>query len=86
MKLAAYNDREIFRDWPIAAQYAVRDIARKALGKGKSTRTLIWWWSKEVQNMIKRRKLAKKKLDGRRDDESIQEYKEAKRETRTAVM
>lgn len=87
MKLAAEKDREIFRDWSATA-HVMRDIAGKVLGitsgKRKENKD-TWWWNEEVQNGIRRKRLAKRKWDGRRDNESRQEYKEAKRETKRAV-
>ncbi len=36
----------------------------------------IWWWNEEVQDSIKRKKMAKGNWDILRDEESHQEYKE----------
>lgn len=55
------------------------------LDRGRKTRRL-GWWNEEVQESIRRKRLAKKKWESQRDDESRQEYKEmwckAKREAK----
>ncbi|XP_063845352.1 uncharacterized protein LOC135091542 [Scylla paramamosain] len=35
-----------------------------------------WWWNEEVQDSIKRKRLAKRNWDRHRDEGSLQEYKE----------
>ena len=38
-----------------------------------------WWWDEEVQESIRKKRLAKKRWDIQRDEESKQEYKEMRR-------
>lgn len=53
------------------------------LDKEKDKET--WWWNKQVQGCISRKKLAKKNLDRKRDEENRQEYKDMQRRLRIAV-
>ena len=43
------------------------------------------WWDEEVQESIRKKRLAKKRWDIQRDEESKQEYKEMRREARKEV-
>ena len=57
----------------------VRDTARKILGVSSKQRKEdkeTWWWDDEVQESIRQKRLAKKRWDIHRDEESKQEYKE----------
>ena len=44
-----------------------------------------WWWNEEVQESIRKKRLAKKRWDMQRDEESKQEYKEMRREAKKEV-
>ena len=44
-----------------------------------------WWWDEEVQESIRKKRLAKKRWDIQRDEESKQEYKEMRREAKKEV-
>ncbi|KAK3520398.1 hypothetical protein QTP70_024152, partial [Hemibagrus guttatus] len=44
-----------------------------------------WWWNEEVQDSIQRKRLAKKKWDMDRTEESRQEYKELQRRVKREV-
>ena len=44
-----------------------------------------WWWDEEVQEIIRKNRLAKKRWDMRRDEESKQEYNELRREAKKEV-
>ena len=73
--------------WEIMAQ-AVRETARKVLGMSSGQRKEdkeVWWWNEEVQESVKKKKIAKSRLDSVGDDHSKQEYKEMRRATKRAV-
>ena len=65
----------------------MRDTARKVLGVSSKQRkedNETWWWDEEVQESIRKKRLAKKRWHIQRDEESKQEYKEMRRETKKA--
>ena len=45
----------------------------------------IWWWNEEVQECIQGKRLAKKKWDTERTEESRQEYREMHRKVKVEV-
>ena len=47
--------------------------------------TDTWWWDEEVQESIRKKRLAKKRWNIQRDEESKQEYKEMRREAKKEV-
>ena len=56
----------------------MRETAVKVLGitshqKKRDKKT--WWWNEKVQESVKNKRLAKKKWDTQKDEESRQEYK-----------
>ena len=64
------------------------DTARKVLGVSSKQRKEdkeTWWWDEEVQESIRKKRLAKKRWDIQRDEESKQEYKEMRREAKKEV-
>ena len=66
----------------------MRDTARKVLGVSSKQRKEdkeTWWWDEEVQESIRKKRLAKKRWDIQRDEESKQEYKEMRREAKKEV-
>ena len=66
----------------------MRDTARKVLGVSSKQRKEdkeTWWWNEEVQESIRKKRLAKKRWDMQRDEESKQEYKEMRREAKKEV-
>ena len=44
-----------------------------------------WWWDEEAQESIRSNRLAKKRWDMQRDEESKQEYKEMRRVAKKEV-
>ncbi len=57
----------------------VRETVRKVLGMTSGQRKEdkeAWWWNEEVQESIRRKKLAKNNWDSQRDKESCQKNKE----------
>ena len=57
----------------------VREKAIQVLGMTSGRRKEnkeTWWWNEEVQESIKRKKLAKQNWDRHRDEVSLQQYKE----------
>ena len=78
---------ELPDDWTTTAK-VVRDTARKVLGVSSKQRKEdkeTWWWNEEVQESIRKKRLAKKRWDMQRDEESKQEYKEMRREAKKEV-
>ena len=78
---------ELPDDWTTTAK-VVRDTARKVLGVSSKQRKEdkeTWWWDEEVQESIRKKRLAKKRWDIQRDEESKQEYKEMRREAKKEV-
>ena len=66
----------------------MRDTARKVLGVSSKQRKEdndTWWWDEEVQESIRTKRLAKKRWDIQKDEESKQEYKEMRREAKKEV-
>ena len=78
------GNEELPDDWTITAN-VVRETARKVLGMSSKQRKEdkdTCWWDEEVQESIRNKRLAKKRWDIQRDEESKQEYKEMRRERR----
>ena len=78
---------ELPDDWTTKAK-VVRDTARKLLGVSSKQRKEdkeTWWWDEEVQESIRKKRLAKKRWDIQRGEESKQEYKEMRREANKEV-
>ena len=78
---------ELPDDWTTTTK-VVRDTARKVLGVSSKQRKEdkeTWWWSEEVQERIRKKRLAKKRWDMQRDEESKQYYKEMRREAKKEV-
>ncbi|MCI4382172.1 hypothetical protein PGIGA_G00260710 [Pangasianodon gigas] len=74
-------------DWETTAE-VIRVTGRKVLGVSSGRRKEDkenWWWNEEVQDSIQRKRLAKKKWDMDRTEESRQEYKELQRRVRREV-
>ena len=68
--------KEVWDDWATTAE-VVKKIARKVLGVTSGQRKEdkeTWWWNEEVQESIRKKRLAKKNWDSQRDEESRQEY------------
>ena len=66
---------ELPDDWTNTAK-VVRDTARKVLGvsaKQRKKDKKIWWWDEEVQESIRKKRLANKRWYMLRDEESTQE-------------
>ncbi|KAK3509141.1 hypothetical protein QTP70_020253 [Hemibagrus guttatus] len=74
-------------DWETTAE-GIRETGRKVLGVSSGRRKEdkeTWWWNEEVQDSIQRKRLAKKKWDMDRTEESRQEYKELQRRVKRGV-
>ncbi|KAK3509880.1 hypothetical protein QTP70_018499, partial [Hemibagrus guttatus] len=74
-------------DWETTAE-VIRETGRKVLGVSSGRRKEdkeTWWWNEEVQDSIKRKRLAKKKWDMDRTEENRQEYKELQRRVKREV-
>ena len=73
-------------DW-ITTANLIRETGRQVLGvtAGRRVDKETWWWNEEVQECIQRKRLARKKWDTERTDESRLEYKEWKRKTKIEV-
>ncbi|MCI4391424.1 hypothetical protein PGIGA_G00134180 [Pangasianodon gigas] len=74
-------------DWETTAE-VIRVTGRKVLGVSsgrKKEDKETWWWNEEVQDSIQRKRLAKKKWDMDRTEESKQEYKELQRRVKREV-
>ena len=73
----------------------LREVEKKALKEWKEWTDTIrgvaskvidtWWWSEEIQDCVKRKKLAKKEWDRKSDEQSKREYKEICKETKRRV-
>ena len=87
IRRALGGKEELPDDWTTTAK-VVRDTARKVLGVSSKQRKEdkeTWWWNEEVQESIRKKRLAKKRWDMQRDEESKQEYKEMRREAKKEV-
>ncbi|KAK2890506.1 hypothetical protein Q8A73_018806 [Channa argus] len=74
-------------DWTTTANL-IRETGRRVLcvssGKRKADKE-TWWWNEAVQECIQRKRLAKKKWDTERTEESRQEYREIQRKVKIEV-
>ena len=74
-------------DWATTAE-VLRETAKKVLGvssgKGKEDKE-TWWWNEEVQESIKKKRLAKRNWDRQRDEKSRQEYKKIRQQVKKDV-
>ncbi|KAK2917518.1 hypothetical protein Q8A73_004265 [Channa argus] len=61
-----------------------RRVLGVSSGKRKADKE-TWWWNEEVQECIQRKRLAKKKWDTERTEESGQEYREIQRKVKIEV-
>ena len=87
IRRALGGKEELPDDWTTTAK-VVRDTARKVLGVSSKQRKEdkeTWWWDEEVQESIRKKRLAKKRWDIQRDEESKQEYKDMRREAKKEV-
>ena len=87
IRRALGGEEELPDDWTTTANI-VRDTARKVLGVSSKQRKEdkeTWWWDEEVQESIRKKRLAKKRWDIQRDEESKQEYKDMRREAKKEV-
>ena len=81
------GEEELPDDWTTTANI-VMDRDRKVLGVSSKQRKEdkeTWWWDEEVQESIQKKRLAKKRWDIQRDEESKQEYKEMRRQAKKEV-
>ena len=87
MRRALDRKEELPDDWTTTAK-VVRDTARKVLGVSSKQRKEYketWWWNKEVQESIRKKRLATKRWDMQRDGESKKENKEMRRKAKKEV-
>ena len=87
IRRALGGKEELPDDWTTALK-VVRDTARNILGVSSKQRkedNEIWWWTEEVQESIRKKRLVKKRWDMQRDEESKKEYKEMRREAKKEV-
>ncbi|KAI5090479.1 hypothetical protein C0J45_19340 [Silurus meridionalis] len=78
---------EVPDDWGTTAG-VMREAARKVLGVTSGNRKQdkeTWWWNEEVQESIRRKRLAKQKWDRQSDEKSRQEYKEMQQQVKKDV-
>ena len=63
-------------DW-ITTSNLIRETSKKVLGvsSGRKIDKETWWWNEEVQKCVQQKKLAKKKWDIERTEESKQKYR-----------
>ncbi|KAF7658937.1 hypothetical protein LDENG_00005840 [Lucifuga dentata] len=83
----ALGGQEVLPDnWTTTAN-VIRETGRRVLGvsSGRKVDKETWWWNEEVQECIQRKRLAKKKWDTERTEESSQEYREMKRKVKVEV-
>ncbi|KAI5626129.1 hypothetical protein C0J50_14119 [Silurus asotus] len=79
--------KEVLDDWATTAG-VMREAARKVLGVTSGNRKEdkeTWWWNEEVQESIRRKRLAKQKWDRQSDEKSRQEYKEMRQQVKRDV-
>ncbi|KAK3531807.1 hypothetical protein QTP70_029729 [Hemibagrus guttatus] len=89
MKLSQALDGQVVLpdDWEATAE-VIRETGRKVLGVSSGRRKEdkeTWWWNEEVQDSVQGKRLAKKKWDMYRTEESKQEYKELQRRVKREV-
>uniref|UniRef100_A0A0F8C8D5 Craniofacial development protein 2 n=1 Tax=Larimichthys crocea TaxID=215358 RepID=A0A0F8C8D5_LARCR len=53
--------------------------------QGRKVDKETWWWNEEVKECVRRKRLAKKKWDTERTEESRQEYREMQHKVRVEV-
>ncbi|RDD64009.1 hypothetical protein DU478_22460, partial [Thalassococcus profundi] len=84
----ALGGQEVLPDnWNTTAK-VIRETGRKVLGVSsgrKKDDKETWWWNEKVQESIQRKRLARKKWDRERTEESRQEYREMQREAKIEV-
>ncbi|KAI5630223.1 hypothetical protein C0J50_10298 [Silurus asotus] len=78
---------EVLDDCGTTAE-VMREAARKLLGVTSGNRKEdkeMWWGNEEVQESIRRKRLAKQKWDRQSDEKSRQEYKEMRQQVKKDV-
>uniref|UniRef100_A0A3B3BTI6 ribonuclease H n=1 Tax=Oryzias melastigma TaxID=30732 RepID=A0A3B3BTI6_ORYME len=83
----ALGGQEVLPDDWITTANVIRETGRSVLGvsSGKRVDKETWWWNEEVQECIRSKRLAKKKWDTERTEESRQEYREMQRKVKVEV-
>ncbi|KAE8278057.1 hypothetical protein D5F01_LYC23887 [Larimichthys crocea] len=73
-------------DWTTTAN-VIRETGRSVHGvsSGRKVDNETWWWNEEVKECVRRKRLAKKKWDTKRTEESRQEYREMQHKVRVEV-
>ncbi|EYC22348.1 hypothetical protein Y032_0017g3296 [Ancylostoma ceylanicum] len=86
--ISASSSRDVITKWSQLEQI-ITEVAQNLLGITKTGRPFIdkqtWWWSEEVQSIVKRKKNANKKWLKMRSHENMREYTEAKSAAKRAV-
>ncbi|KAI5622223.1 hypothetical protein C0J50_18218 [Silurus asotus] len=79
---------KVLGDWETTAG-VVREAARKVFGvtsgNRKEDKETWWWWNEEVQESVRRKRLAKQKWDRQSDEKSGQEYKKIRQQVKMDV-
>ncbi|KAI5610001.1 hypothetical protein C0J50_5673 [Silurus asotus] len=87
VRLGLGGVEEVLDDWETTAG-VMREAARKVLcvtsGNRKQDKE-TWWWKEEVQESIRRKRLAKQKWDRQSDEKSRQEYKNMRKQVKRDV-
>ncbi|KAI5090362.1 epoxide hydrolase 1 [Silurus meridionalis] len=68
---------------PVPSPGVMREAARKVLGVTSGNRKQdkeTWWWNEEVQESIRRKRLAKQKWDRQRDEKSDEKSRQENKE------
>ncbi|KAE8288333.1 hypothetical protein D5F01_LYC12200 [Larimichthys crocea] len=73
-------------DWTTTAN-VIRETGRSVLGvsSGRKVDKETWWWNEEVKECVRRKRLARKKWDTERTEESRQKYREMQHKVRVEV-
>ncbi|XP_068250581.1 uncharacterized protein [Palaemon carinicauda] len=87
--LEAVRLHEDVQEWWTKNSKVILRISGEVLGKTSGRRITndkeLWWWNDEVQERVKTKKEAKKKVDLSGQEQDKENYKEAKKETRAVA-
>lgn len=87
--LESVVEKESVESWWNANSSVIKRVASQVLGKssgkGVPVNKEAWWWSKEVQEVIKEKKVARKNWYTSGRDEDREEFKRAKKRAKKAV-
>ena len=81
---------ERVQEWWAANSRIMREAAEEILGKTSGKKAPVdketWWWNKEVQSSVNRKKAFKKLWDTSAEEGDKRKYQEAKKEAKRAVV